>query len=370
MRQAAASEHASAFPKQAGPAPSAGGWRVGARCALAASLLCLAACATREAPAPVTPEAHTTGTVLGRNERVLIYQNRQDETLGDIAHRWLGATDQAWQLRQHNPGVPDKVPAGTLLAVPLQPPNPTGISRTQVQTVPILCYHRFGSGTALRGATGKMTVSANDFAAQLDWLARHDWHVLRLGDLTDWLEGRRAVPPRSVVITADDGYESFYKLAYPLLKRHGFPATLFTYTDFIGAGDAVDWAQIKEMTDSGLIDVQAHSRTHRNLLDRPAGETDERYRQIIDEETRGPRELLLRRLGTPQRHYAYPYGDANQQVLDALKRQGVELGMTVTPGGNPFYAHPLMLRRTMIYGDMDLDDFKARLQASRPWGER
>jgi peptidoglycan/xylan/chitin deacetylase (PgdA/CDA1 family) len=116
--------------------------------------------------------------------------------------------------------------------------------------------------------------------------------------------------------------------------------------------------------------VQAHSRTHRNLIDRFVGEPDERYVQVIDNETRAPRELLGRRLGNRQHHFAYPYGDANQTVLDALTRQGVELGVTVTPGGNPFYAQPLMLRRTMIYGDMDLDDFKARLQTSRPLGPK
>jgi peptidoglycan/xylan/chitin deacetylase (PgdA/CDA1 family) len=123
---------------------------------------------------------------------------------------------------------------------------------------------------------------------------------------------------------------------------------------------------MKDMVDSGLVDVQAHSRTHRNLIDRLSDESDERYLQVLDSETKFPRELLGRRLGNPQRHFAYPYGDANQAVLDTLGRQGVTLGVTVTPGGNPFFAQPLMLRRTMIYGDMSLDDFKARLQTSRP----
>jgi len=250
------------------------------------------------------------------------------------------------------------------------PLNTGGVQAEHYQTVPILCYHRFAASSGAKGNAGKMTVSAADFAAQLDWLARNDFHVLKLADLEAWLNGERPLPARSVVITADDGYVSFYKHAFPLLKRHGFAATLFIYTDFIGAGDAVDWREMKEMVDSGLVDVQAHSRTHRNLIDRFSGESDERYQQILEGETRGARELLERKLGNPQRHYAYPYGDANQTVLDLLARQGVALGVTVTPGGNPFFAQALMLRRTMIYGDMDLDDFKARLQISRPVGAR
>jgi len=79
-----------------------------------------------------------------------------------------------------------------------------------------------------------------------------------------------------------------------------------------------------------------------------------------------PRELLERRLNTQIRHYAYPYGDANQAVLDALTRQHYQLGLTVNPGGNAFFAQPLMLRRTMIYGDQDIAAFKLKLQTARP----
>ena len=59
-----------------------------------------------------------------------------------------------------------------------------------------------------------------------------------------------------MVITIDDGYESTYRHAFPILKRHGFPATVFVYTDFLGGGDALTWPQLQEMSASGLIDVQ------------------------------------------------------------------------------------------------------------------
>jgi hypothetical protein len=67
------------------------------------------------------------------------------------------------------------------------------------------------------------------------------------------------------------------------------------------------------------------------------------------------------------RHFAYPYGDANQAVLDVLGSQRYQMGLTVNPGGNAFYAQPLMLRRTMIYGDLDLAGFKAKLQTARAY---
>ena len=311
------------------------------------------------APAAATsgqPQAN--GEVLGRNARMAIYEAAEGDRFGGIAMRLLGDASLGWMVAEANGAAEPE--AGRVLVVPLQPRNALGVGADQYQTVPILCYHRFGTPSS------KMVMSPAGFAAQLEWLARNRWTVLRLADLSGFLEGKKALPPRSVVITIDDGYESVYRHAFPLLKKYGFAATLFVYTDFIGAGEALSFAQMQEMQHSGLVDIQSHSKSHRNLIERGAQENDARYKQSIELEMRLPRELLSRRLdGHELRHIAYPYGDANALVLDAAARAGFELGTTVTPGGNAFFAQALMLRRTMIFGDMDLEAFKARLQISR-----
>lgn len=341
---------------------------------LATVLGALAACGTAPPPAPsVAPPplapaptlstpapryAQANGELLGRNARMAIYAAAEGDRFSGIAQRLLGDASLAWTLAEAN-GVPEAEP-GRVLIVPLQTRNALGVTADAYQTVPILCYHRFGTPSS------KMVVSPAGFAAQLEWLARNRWTVLRLADVAGFLQGKKALPPRSVVITIDDGYESVYRHAYPLLKKYGFAATLFVYTDFIGAADALSFAQMQEMQRSGLVDIQSHSKSHRNLIERTAQESDARYRQNIELEMRQPRELLARRLdGHELRHIAYPYGDANALVLDAATRAGFELGATVIPGGNAFFAQPLMLRRTMIFGDLELEGFKARLQTSR-----
>lgn len=311
----------------------------------------------RAVTSPAAPPA--TGEVLGRSERFVIYLPKPDETLRSVAARFLGSEDRYWVIGDFNNI--SKPEAGQPLVVPLKPVNPGGVYADQYQTVPILCYHRFGSGSG----GGRMVVSANNFAQQLEWLKRNDYQVIRLSQLVGYLEGRQQLPKRSVVITIDDGYESVHRHALPLLRKYNFPATLFAYTDFIGAGDALTWPQLQELAASGLVDIQSHSKTHRNLIERAAGETDERYRQLIDQEARAPRELLERRLPVQVKHFAYPYGDANEVVLDALTRNQYQLAVTVNPGGNAFFSQPLMLRRTMIFGDHDLEAFKAKLQVSR-----
>jgi peptidoglycan/xylan/chitin deacetylase (PgdA/CDA1 family) len=295
--------------------------------------------------------------VLGRNEKLLIYVPARGETLQGVAARFLGSADETWQLVQANPGVLPPVP-GQPLVVPLAPRFMLGVRPEEVQAVPILCYHRIAH------TPSKMAVTPGNFDAQLQWLADNGWRVVRLSDYAAFMAGRKALPPRSVVITFDDGYASVHRHAFGTLKKHGAPATLFLYTDFLGASDALSWAQLEEMWQSGLVDIQAHSKGHRRLTERAEGQTEAAYRQQLDVELKHPRTVLERRLaaaGLKVRHFAYPYGDANETVLEATRRAGYQLGLTVVPGANPFYASPLLLRRVMIYGDHSLEDFKARL---------
>jgi peptidoglycan/xylan/chitin deacetylase (PgdA/CDA1 family) len=338
---------------------------------VAAFALTLAGCASAppppssssvQAPPQSDAAAAPAGEVVVRGDRLLVYLPAAGETLGSVAARLLGSEDREWQIAEANGGI-TRIEPGQPLVVPLKTLNPLGVHADGYQTVPVLCYHRLGTGG------GKMTVSPANFAAQVEWLVRNHYHVVRLAQLGAYLDGREPLPQRSVVITFDDGYESVYRHAYPVLRKYGVPATLFVYTDFIGAGDALSWPQLQELAASGLVDVQAHSKTHRNLIERQAGEGDERYLQGLEQETRGPRELLEKRLPVQVHHYAFPYGDANEAVLDMLTRQRYTLAVTVNPGGNAFFAQPLMLRRTMIFGDHDLEAFKARLQTSRRIGQ-
>ncbi len=335
-------------------------------------LVLLGGCASRGAvdqPVPVAAAATprpvrdaappARGVVLGRNERVLIYMPQAGDTWAGIAARYLGNAAQAWRITEVNRGERSPEP-GVPVAVPLVAPNPLGVGADGLQRVTILCYHRVGSGGS------KMMISPQRFEAQLDWLAANGYAVVSLDDVAAFMAGRKDLPDKAVAITFDDGYESVWRHAYPALRKRGMPATLFVYTDFVGAGDALSWAQMDEMRRSGLVDIQAHSKSHRNLAERLPGESDATYRARLDTELAAPRAAIERALpGTKVRHFAYPYGDANEAVLDAMRRQGYELGLTVVPTLVPFYAAPLMLGRVMVYGDFELDEFKARVQGRR-----
>ena len=332
-------------------------------CTALARLLCaalvalLASCATPPPPAPEAPPPPAPpsdpGPVIGRDDDFVIVTVRAGETPVSLAERYLGDAGKAWWITQANGGA--TLREGQVVVIPLRQRNAIGVFANGYQTVPILCYHRFGTKTS------KLNVTPAAFEQQMEWLARNGYTVITLARLARFLEGKEALPAKSVVITIDDGYRSSYEIAWPILKKFGFPATIFLYTDFVGASDAMTWAQMKEMTGSGLVNIQPHSKSHANLTQRLPGETDARYRERIRREVDAPVAALKERLAEASFTYAYPYGDVNEYVVDLLVKDGVSQGVTVTPGGNPFYAYPYMLRRSMVFGNEDLEVFKSKL---------
>jgi peptidoglycan/xylan/chitin deacetylase (PgdA/CDA1 family) len=323
----------------------------------AALLALLASCATPpppppEAPPPPAPPVDP-GPVIGRDNDYVIVSARSGETMASLAERYLGDAGKAWWIAQFNNAA--TLREGQIVVIPLRQRNPIGVFANGYQTVPILCYHRFGVKTS------KLNVTPAAFEQQMDWLARNGYTVITFARLARFLEGKEAIPAKSVVITIDDGYRSTYEIAYPILRKFGFPATVFLYTDFVGASDAMTWAQMKEMTASGLVRIQPHSKSHANLTQKLPNETDARYRERIRREVDTPVAVIKERLAEPSYTFAYPYGDVNELVVDLLVKDSVSQGVTVTPGGNPFYAYPYMLRRSMIFGNEDIDAFKSKL---------
>ncbi len=304
--------------------------------------------------APVAME----GVVLARDDTFAIVVAGPGEDLGVLAHRYLGDRDKRWWIAEFNNV--DEVHAGQTVVIPLKPVNPSGVYANGFKTIPILCYHRFGP------KAGQLAVTPAAFEAQMDYLARNGYHVLTLARFADFIERGDPVPRKSVVLTIDDGYRSTFEIAYPILKKHGFPATVFLYSDFVGAPDALSWPQMKELQGSGLIDIQPHSKTHANLTVRLPGETDAKYRDRVRAEVDVPIHLIQEHLAIHSVAYAFPYGDVNETVVDLLRRHGVQLGLTVTPGGNAFFAYPFMLRRSMIFGGDSIDVFKSKLATFAP----
>lgn len=276
------------------------------------------------------------------------------DTLWSLAARYLNDPSLDWRIAEFN-GISVLKP-GQEVVVPLKPVDLGGVTLHGYQTVPVLVYHKFS-----KHVSDRMTVREDAFEEQMAFLKRNGYRVIRLQELFDFLDRKSPIPKKSVVITFDDGWLSMYEIAYPILKRYGYPATLFVYTDLIRPSNtSLDWRKIREMAQNG-IDMQCHSKTHRSLGKLEDEETLQAYFEAVKAELVESAKIIKRQLNKDVKYLAYPFGDTNSLVIAMLGKLGFQGGLTVVRAGNPFFSDNFRVGRSMIYGNFELKDFRNNL---------
>src|SRR5215813_2074263 len=215
----------------------------------------------------------------------------------------------------------------------------------QTAQVIIFCYHRLVDKIRYPGT--EITPAA--FEAQMKELKDKGISVIGMQDFLAWKRGEKNIPPRSAIITFDDGWKSQYDVAWPIMKKFGYPFTLFIYTEGVrgghfGGGEAITWEQLAELRDAG-VDIQAHSETHQDLrkpYDKVAKKklSPPEYEQWLQNEVGRCKETLEQRLGIKVNCFAVPYGFYNQHVKEIATRAGYEALFTV-------YGQPITYRSSL-----------------------
>ena len=117
----------------------------------------------------------------------------------------------------------------------------------------IFCYHRLVDKIRYPGT--EITPAA--FEAQMKELKDKGITVISMQDLLAWKRGEKNIPPRCAVVTFDDGWKSQYEVGWPIMKKYGYPFTLFIYTEGVrggtlGGGEAITWEQLADLRDNGV----------------------------------------------------------------------------------------------------------------------
>ena len=298
--------------------------------------------------------------VLAEDSRFKLLRLDGDRNAEQLALKYLADRFDGWQISELNGRSAFR--GGDIVSIPQQPLNPASIYGHGARSIPILCYHQFTPGA---DAKRRLEVSADAFERQMRVLAEGGYQVIPLKKLLSILQGDSAIPPKAVVLTIDDGYRSVYTYAYPILKKYGFSATLFVYTDFIGGAAALSWKQIKAMKESGVIDVESHTKSHSSLAFNTQRESLAEHQRRIADEIDGSAQVIKQRLGERPTILAYPYGASSRYVVEYMAKTHYALGATVKRGANTAYADPLLLQRTMIYNNHSLSDFENFLSSSQ-----
>ncbi len=276
----------------------------------------------------------------------------EGDSFESLAKEHIGSASLAWRIKEFNNS--QSLASGQQVIIPLKPYKFGGLNAKGHQRIPVLSYHNFSKGRS----RNKMTVSAKNFRAQLSYLKENNYHVISMSQFIEFLNFGQ-VPKKSVLITIDDGWKSSYEIAYPILKEFGYSATLFIPTHYIRPQNkrAITWAQINEMVTDNTIDIQCHTKTHRDLTKLKKNESFNDYLLAIDKELLSSTQTIHQKIGKRPTALAYPFGRTNPLVMALVEKHGYKAAFTVKRKNNPFYQQSSLLNRTMVYGTFNLKRF-------------
>ncbi len=260
-----------------------------------------------------------------------------DRGLGSLAGLLLGLGVMLGGLgcqKPTLPTVPQEVAAPAappLEAAPEPPPPPPKVKTVDTSgAVVVLCYHRFEpkpkDGLAMTPA---------DFEAQMQAIRDNGFTVIPMRDFLAWRRGEKSIPPKSCLITIDDGYRSGYEVAWPILKKFEYPFTMFIYPAFVkggalAGGGSLSWEQLREMRDAG-VDIQSHTMNHQNLRTKKGKFQSQfpTYEEWLQFEIAESRRAIERQLGISVKALAYPYGNHSEEIRAVAMQAGYEAAFSV-----------------------------------------
>jgi peptidoglycan/xylan/chitin deacetylase (PgdA/CDA1 family) len=178
--------------------------------------------------------------------------------------------------------------------------------------VPILNYHSVGN------VAGEFSVPSGAFAQELDWLVANGFHTVSLHDLAESRAHRGKLPPRSVVLTFDDGREDALRVVLPALRERHLRGTFFVVTGSVGQPGYLTWDGVRALAAAGM-EIGSHTVTHARLADVSP--------EQVESELRESRRQLEARLGVPIEALAYPYNSLRSATVRAAEAAGYRIAV-------------------------------------------
>lgn len=255
-----------------------------------------------------------------------------------------GKLRQLLHRKSAPPAAAAATPAAAVTKAPAAAPRPAEATPTAAPAVTanrnasviVLCYHRFEDMPH-----NYLAIKPAEFEAQMKAIKDNGFTVIPLKDFLAWRRGEKEIPAKSALITIDDGYLSGYTVAWPILKRMGYPFTMFVYVQYIGTGGkSLSWDQLAEMRDAG-VEIACHSWTHQDLHGKgisprePSGRLAlEDIKQLgydgwVHKEIVESKQLLEKNLALKVSAFAYPYGKYTPKARELVKQAGYEAAFSV-----------------------------------------
>ena len=221
----------------------------------------------------------------------------------------------------------------------------------------VLAYHSVVDESAAENQKHyfPQTISAQTLIKHFNWLKENGYNVISWQQVIDAENGQGTLPDNAVLLSFDDGYETMYNVVFPLLKAYNYPAVFAPVTGWLDtpanqkiayADKMLDrsvfatWAQVKEMEQSGLVEVASHTHNlHNGINANPSGgqlpaviapeykngkyETEDAYKNRLRSDFALTVQTLVNHIGKKPRVMVWPYGQFNDVAVQIARQAGM-----------------------------------------------
>jgi peptidoglycan/xylan/chitin deacetylase (PgdA/CDA1 family)/glycosyltransferase involved in cell wall biosynthesis len=235
------------------------------------------------------------------------------------------------------------------------------IAYKKKKEIPVLAYHKVVESSSEAGKHG-IYVTRENFDWQIGYLKKKGFVTLTFRDYANLTEEQKKYG-KYIFLTFDDGYEDNYRVAFPILKKYGFKATIF----LVAGKDTNEWdrakssepevrllsgEEIQEMKKYG-IEFGPHSLTHPDLT---KIEPEQAKREIIESKKK-----IEEIIGDEVITFAYPYGKLNQELKETVREAGYEFGIATDSGSAALGEDWFEIRRIILFPKTGKRSFKRKV---------
>lgn len=224
-----------------------------------------------------------------------------------------------------------------------------------------LCYH----DVPLKVDDDPYAVDVESLVNQIEFLLKHQYNFISFQDVIDAHEGKKPLPSKAILMTFDDGYESFHDNILPILELYQVPAVFAIVTSWLDHPPIaplgkekrypkiISYDKLSKVVRSPLIEIACHTHnlhkainlnsykntaasliTKEYILDQKLYESNKSYRDRIERDLKENIRCIKTILGITPRIIVWPYGKYNETAVSIAKELGLQYHFTLDLGNN------------------------------------
>ncbi|MDD6272525.1 MAG: polysaccharide deacetylase family protein [bacterium] len=195
------------------------------------------------------------------------------------------------------------------------------VQKEDTDGIPILMYHWFYDDEVTKKPNNELYLSKSNFIEQMDYLVKNNYYFPTWDELEDYIDGKINLPKKSIIITADDGDPTYYKIAVPIMNARNIPSTSFVISK------NPSWKNYKNQEG---VSMESHTHTLHVRSCTNNSQNGKAMCLTYDEILQDLKKSL--EYVENKECMAYPFGHYNNTFVKAVKDAGIHMALTTNGG--------------------------------------